>query len=400
MHLVITLVHGTFNPGATWVQPGSFFRNEVTKRLGDAISFEVFPWSGSNNHAARVRASEALRQQLLDTIARHPMSRHFVIAHSHGGNVARYALRERRLRERMGGLVCLATPFISCEPRTGIDDPFDSFEILFVGAPFLLVSLIVFAAWQVDGGSLFDKVLLVISTLAVAVVMLSRLIGTMRVLGIVLFPLMAVAQAIGNRIDRTSARLVEQLSVPPASVPTLCIRVSGDEASWALERIDRTSERPFGWLPYVAIGCLGTAAGGVFVAEAAGYAMQIFGLPWLAWIATAGLVAITAGFAGLVLWALLMLMMATIRLPVLGWETPFATWSCRIRVHPIESGSQVYEKKYWLAEPVRRWRPGFRLEHCAVYNDPGVIVHVVSWLRMRSGLRPLPSDPSVDWYTV
>jgi hypothetical protein len=400
MHIVITLVHGTFSPRARWVQPGSFFRNEVTRRLGDVVSFETFWWSGANNHVARVRASEVLRRQLLDTIARYPSSRHFIVAHSHGGNVARYALREPLLQQRISGLICLGTPFVSCEPRTGIDDPFDSFFALLIGVPVLLVCLIVFAAWRIDGGSLLDETLMATAILAGAVAMLFQLIGPTRALGIVLFPVMVIARAVASWIDRRRDRLVQQLFVPRTSIPTLCVRVSGDEACWALERIDGVAERPFVWLAYVAMGCLFAAAGGAVVAQVAGYATRIFGWTWLTWVSVAGLVTSLAGIAVLLAWALLMLVVSTIRLPVLGWETPFATWSCRIRVHPIDSGSQVYEKKYWLAAPVRRWRNRLRIAHCAVYDDQSVVADVVSWVRMCSGMRQSGIDPNVPWYTV
>jgi hypothetical protein len=122
---VITLVHGTFAPGAAWTQPGSRLREMIQAQLGGEcqVGFEVFNWSGflgtrfNNGHRYRLRAGERLASALTSSIISHPDSQHFVIAHSHGGNVALYALRESLLRGKIAGIVCIGTPFITCALR-------------------------------------------------------------------------------------------------------------------------------------------------------------------------------------------------------------------------------------------------------------------------------------------
>src|SRR5262245_54765385 len=46
-----------------------------------------------------------------------PNSPCFIIAHSHGGNIARYALHDPEFAARAAGVVTLATPFLTGKPR-------------------------------------------------------------------------------------------------------------------------------------------------------------------------------------------------------------------------------------------------------------------------------------------
>jgi hypothetical protein len=122
---VITLVHGTFAINAEWTRPGSRLREVVQDRLGGPtnVQFHVFRWGGllgswiNNGHRYRIQAGDQLRSDLLRTLEGNRNAKHFIIAHSHGGNVALYALRDLRLQKAIRGVVCLATPFVHCEAR-------------------------------------------------------------------------------------------------------------------------------------------------------------------------------------------------------------------------------------------------------------------------------------------
>ena len=85
-------------------------------RLGD-VEFREFGWAGTNTHVARTDGGAALAEFIRAGRDRHPDARHFVIAHSHGGNVALYAMRDAAAREAVDGIVTLATPFLSARPR-------------------------------------------------------------------------------------------------------------------------------------------------------------------------------------------------------------------------------------------------------------------------------------------
>jgi hypothetical protein len=83
------------------------------------VVFIPFRWSGMNWPAARYRAARRLRDHFSETASRYPEQPHYVVAHSHGGNVCLYALRdaEREGAEVPSGAVCLSTPFIAAQPR-------------------------------------------------------------------------------------------------------------------------------------------------------------------------------------------------------------------------------------------------------------------------------------------
>jgi len=115
--VVITVVHGTFARAATWTQPESAFQLELLRHLRVRTVFRRFEWSGDNSHQARIDAGVALARHL-DEIDREcsgcPQA---VIAHSHGGNVACYALRHLGRTVTLPAIVTLGTPFITCRRR-------------------------------------------------------------------------------------------------------------------------------------------------------------------------------------------------------------------------------------------------------------------------------------------
>jgi alpha-beta hydrolase superfamily lysophospholipase len=103
-------VHGTFAPDAHWTKDGSLIRRVIAERLARdafAVEFDVFRWPGrlhrkpNNSHKDRFRAGRELAARLADRIDRGPFTPHFIVAHSHGGNVAMPAPPRRRLRARL-----------------------------------------------------------------------------------------------------------------------------------------------------------------------------------------------------------------------------------------------------------------------------------------------------------
>ena len=123
MSFVITLVHGTFarlpTRDADWTREGSLLRRNLDAALGNDVVFVPFRWSGMNWPVARYRAADRLREHFVDTALRHPERSHYLISHSHGGNVCLYALRDanRAGSTVPNGAVCLSTPFIAAQPR-------------------------------------------------------------------------------------------------------------------------------------------------------------------------------------------------------------------------------------------------------------------------------------------
>jgi MFS family permease len=114
--IVVTLIHGTFAPEAPWVKDGSKLRCAIQKAFPDAVEFRTLCWSGGNTIGARRDAAEKLRKQIVNEPFG-PNTRHFLVAHSHGGNIALYALRDPVVRERIAGVATLATPFLIARRR-------------------------------------------------------------------------------------------------------------------------------------------------------------------------------------------------------------------------------------------------------------------------------------------
>lgn len=85
--------------------------SEALKEAGATLHW--FPWSGRNSHARRIQAGEQLAT-LIDSLRKDPSDQVFIIAHSHGGNVALYSLKHV---EPVDGIVFLATPFLQFDPQ-------------------------------------------------------------------------------------------------------------------------------------------------------------------------------------------------------------------------------------------------------------------------------------------
>ncbi|WP_210542819.1 triacylglycerol lipase [Rhodoferax sp. PAMC 29310] len=119
---VVTLVHGTFARHAPWMREGTLWQGfQPNPGDPDALPgrtlFSRFCWSGANTHTDRLTAGDALHAHLDGLTTKFPHAKHFVIGHSHGGNVMLYALKDPSLADRIAGLVTLATPFITVRRR-------------------------------------------------------------------------------------------------------------------------------------------------------------------------------------------------------------------------------------------------------------------------------------------
>lgn len=113
---VVTLVHGTFARDAPWTRPDSVLSTAL-ERAGCHVT--RFAWSGRNSHRARWHAAGELVAHLQQQVTKHPRARQWVIAHSHGGNVALHAADRLRAVRRKARVttVALATPFLHARAR-------------------------------------------------------------------------------------------------------------------------------------------------------------------------------------------------------------------------------------------------------------------------------------------
>jgi hypothetical protein len=114
---VVTLVHGTFARNANWTLPESELHRALINRFHGHIKINTFSWSGANRNRARMAAGEELFCRLSENNLAHPSAYHFIIAHSHGGNIALYATKTQSAQDALSGIICMNTPFVSVTRR-------------------------------------------------------------------------------------------------------------------------------------------------------------------------------------------------------------------------------------------------------------------------------------------
>src|SRR5262245_50064929 len=212
--IVVTLVHGTFATAAPWTKPDSALSSELKHKFGDNILIEPFNWSPADNSIeARIAAAQNLSSHLTRLQENHPEARQYVIAHSHGGNVALDAVA--LYGPNVAGIACLATPFLHASVRDLRQLTFANLGWWF-GGLFLLSGQVVLL-WCGLGRLLgfWAPVSMLLAAVAAGVIsgLYQRLLQ-------------------GIKIEDVANAL--QVAVP-ADCNLLIIRGAGDEASLALE---------------------------------------------------------------------------------------------------------------------------------------------------------------------
>ena len=107
-----------FPPIRPWFEAGSEFRAALEAVVPD-IEWQPFTWTGQNLEAARRNAACEFSRKLAVALDNAKDACHVIIAHSHGGNVALWALGslDAERRDRVAGLATMATPFLYFAPR-------------------------------------------------------------------------------------------------------------------------------------------------------------------------------------------------------------------------------------------------------------------------------------------
>lgn len=123
--VAVTLVHGTWGRGlfwnrddaSRWFEPGGRFYKELHESLtrrGMIVRIYSFKWSGANSVKERAYAAYGLAEHIQYKDGEHPEIPHFVIAHSHAGNVLADAISQMPYFDLYS--CYLATPFIEFFP--------------------------------------------------------------------------------------------------------------------------------------------------------------------------------------------------------------------------------------------------------------------------------------------
>ena len=122
---LIVLVHGTWGCKSKWAIPDqSLLVSAIAKGIASDVEFRRFPWSGCNRGSARMRAATRLRRTLeseLLTVDRLI----FILAHSHGGNIAVRAVEALSSEHQTSvRAVLMGTPFLRSVQRFDVRDVF------------------------------------------------------------------------------------------------------------------------------------------------------------------------------------------------------------------------------------------------------------------------------------
>jgi len=376
---VVTLVHGTFARGAAWANDdAALVRQRLRERFGEAVRFRAFNWSGSNSHSARRAGAKALREDQEEVARTCPGLPRFVVAHSHGGNVALYALGDAPSQPDLAGIVTIGTPFIASEARSlGA-----GMGLLRLGLPFMTLLL---------------GVLLLGGIAAVASLALGTLLsGTAWTLAALVFSVYGIAMVINvafmvfrnmPRLEASLAArqeaLLAELRLPAPPVPMLCIHVSGDEAGLWLGLTRFLAEIPY------ALWRRATLIGGLVVLGVSTYVAMLGGIEGHGYLqshliaAGAGVLASTATLLMYgVYWQLVMAgvpLLVRAHPGAYGGEGIFHNWLLRIRTTVIPAIADEHITRHACKAP-----PGLRgLRHSWMYGDAEVIDAMADWMDSR-----------------
>jgi hypothetical protein len=374
----VTLVHGTWADTKGWVAPGSLLRRELEHGLADVV-FREFPWTSANTHAARTEAGVRLAAFIRDGHAQYPEARHFMIAHSHGGNVALYAMRDPAAREVVAGIVTLATPFIRTRRR--------AFHRHVVSMASVLLAVPLISAF------------LMLDALSLQLLAIAWIIGAV-------FLIVRVEPALSKwLIDlgrREQHRIIAALQPPPIDPSRLLIlRTRGDEASRWLKAWDVVARGPF-----VIAGVLLTLMEGMSRSKVYGTLDDITLLGMNGWtlassLTVAGVIgSVALIFSGIIRWpgywreplsANLLVEIGTDETPKAAGTTPHTTYLFDAPSRSLLRGTRfgVHAALRWAGLAGQFSRVTRRdLLHTAICDNLAVVSAALDWISQ--GMRPEP----------
>jgi len=381
------LIHGTFARRAPWTRPGSKLGRALSTAYADGSIVLRFNWSGRNSHAARLKAAGELRSYLTSLRNQYPNARIRLLAHSHGGNVVFYALKDATVAATIAAVVNFATPYIRPKPRPL--ERYIRFHLMI--APFFLWWLSFYVvALSVELGSYlfgfsqdpFDISYSWIPLLGTSIlftigatVLLRRAVLTK------LVPFLA------RRMESTVASIKAEC---PSTVPVLSNRITADEPAWALRLVSTLARLPYEiWSPPTTL--LGTAAIVILSAWATA-SFSTGNLPDGPGPMTLG----DAMGVGIVV-GVLMLMMSAAASFILTviWQPIAVAWSLLFQAHALGFGGMgIYlnwlvamravvtlEDAPQLTQVLYRRHFALRLRHSELYEDDQVIADTIKWFR-------------------
>ncbi len=258
---IVTLIHGTFAPSAAWTKDGSTLRRQIADALGkqgQTMHFDVFKWSGRNTHKARIKAGYELAAHIRELRKSYPHCSHFIVGHSHGGNIALFAHKHLPEKLHALGIATLGTPFLYAKLKDDLEKiTLQSLEQEVMGERDILSSVFAFMLsvlafltiqriFKVGSGDL-------LGWLAVVAAALLTFGITYTAIKFVLFPRLAptLHQYSGKRMALRLAKAIEFPRVPRTHV--LSFAYPRDEAGLWLDGLELFTKVPT-WLMKVTLG--------------------------------------------------------------------------------------------------------------------------------------------------
>jgi pimeloyl-ACP methyl ester carboxylesterase len=234
---VVILIHGTFARDASWINDNSVLSTIIREKAKD-IQIIPFRWSGANSPAARIKAGYDLAA-VGEELYKRGCRKILVVAHSHGGNVALYSLRNPQMRKIVSGIWFLGTPFItiryrSVEKFSGIFTQTLSWLLLIPGfLPFGMMGLMT----------------LVESTFGPLVLAFMLFLGNQALVISYLIVRPRLQRALHLQLTTTlkllQQKTKERLGQPEPKCPSVIAFVRWDEAGFLLRTVDALTQTPW-----------------------------------------------------------------------------------------------------------------------------------------------------------
>lgn len=391
--IVVTLVHGTFAKGAPWTKDGSILRREIAAALGEHgrdVVFGTFDWSGRNTHKARITAGYELARHIRELRNNCRACKHFIVAHSHGGNVALLAHKHLPEEIHATGVATLGTPFIYAHLDPDLEQATEGGVRTEFAEGIVLNTLL----WMLSG--ILAAVVFILSQELLQATSFKSIIwpiilgwATFSVLLQVLPPF--VARLLTPWSPRLAAmKLGQALALKPMpDTHVLSFVYPGDEAGRLLNALELTTAMPtraVKWFKEIA-GVVGSVAFLIFIlsaffAEPITWAtgIQEERLKNLAVSAMSGV--LLGGFA---IWFLLVFVRYVLSIlrghPAgFGWERPSIHAHVDIGVQPTAAAPQLksnahQEVPFTVADDARRG-----LRHSGLYEDKRILKALAYWM--------------------
>jgi len=344
--VTVTLVHGTYARNAAWTTSEGALHAAL---VGAGHRVVSFAWSGKNSHRARDRASSELAAHLESQIRDVPNAQQWIIAHSHGGNVALRAVAavsESILSGVQISTIALATPFVHSRGRV-----LSIYQILMTVLFGIMLIAMGWSSMLNEPKTLIDWLSIIFALLFVATL-------TLCVAGLILH-----REKLGAGFR---GRLVNSVHLMPAEAGQITVmRSAGDEASTFL-----TVGQFVGWLAGVTSRLLGSFRlwGFILITTQASVLLAVI-------LDTRRLAFMQYVFAvpGLTLVALIVLLLSASL--VFGVDGPFVSLFAFSSIEASPPGKAVLLQLEPFASE------GRRLAHSRLYDDGRVIREILEAIR-------------------